>query len=104
MGVQQARIESLFYGLLAFTHAVASVCRGAGKALVPMFAMLGVWCVFRIAYILAVMKIFGEIKFVYTAYPVTWSITSIFFLFYFLFSNWVNGFDGTPRGRISEDS
>ncbi len=103
MGAQQAHIESLFYGMLAFTHAVASVCRGAGKALVPMFAMLGVWCVFRIAYILTVMKLFGEIKYVYTAYPVTWTITSIFFLIYFLRSNWVNGFDGKPRGKLSED-
>ena len=36
LGVEQARTISLFYCLLAFSHAVASVCRGAGKAFVPM--------------------------------------------------------------------
>ncbi|MBQ9814279.1 MAG: MATE family efflux transporter [Lachnospiraceae bacterium] len=93
MGVTQARTEALFYCMLAFSHTVAAVCRGAGKAFVPMFVQLGIWCAFRIGYILVIMHTLGEIRYVYTAYPVTWSITSIIFLIYFLKSNWVNGFD-----------
>ena len=93
MGVTQARTEALFYCMLAFSHTVAAVCRGAGKAFVPMFVQLGIWCAFRIGYILVIMHTLGEIRYVYTAYPVTWSITAIIFLIYFLKSNWVNGFD-----------
>lgn len=95
-GTTQAHIESLFYGMLAFAHAVASVCRGAGKAFVPMTIMLVVWCVFRIAYIYAVMYLFGRIDFIYSAYPVTWGISGIIYLIYYLKSDWANGFDNRP--------
>lgn len=93
LGVQQARTATLFYALLAFSHAVAAVCRGAGKAVVPMAIMLSVWCVLRIIYIMAVMRIFGEISYIYWAYPITWSISSIIYLIYYLKSDWVHGFD-----------
>ena len=92
LGVKQARIEAFFYCLLAFSHAVASVCRGAGKAVVPMGVMLAVWCVFRITYIEIMMHFIHEIKFIYWAYPITWGISSVIFLFYYLFSDWVHGF------------
>lgn len=95
LGAQQARIEAFFYCLLAFSHAVASVCRGAGKAFVPMGVMLAVWCVFRITYITVMMHYIHEIRFIYWAYPITWGISSIIFLFYYLFSDWVHGFEKT---------
>ncbi|MBQ2527726.1 MAG: MATE family efflux transporter, partial [Spirochaetales bacterium] len=50
-GVRQIHVESLFYFLLALSHSIAGVMRGAGKAKVPMFVMLGVWCIFRVLYI-----------------------------------------------------
>ena len=103
-GVMQARIVSLFYFLLAFSHSVAAVCRGAGKAFVPMFVMLAVWCALRIGYIMLVMRIFGEIRFVFWAYPLTWSISSVIYLIYYLFSDWVHGFEKPKkekRGHLS---
>lgn len=93
LGVRQAHIATLFYGLLAFSHAVAAVCRGAGKAVVPMVIMLSVWCVIRIAYIMLVMHFLGEIQYIYWAYPITWAISSIIYLIYYLRSDWVHGFD-----------
>ena len=92
-GVRQARTVALFYGLLAVSHSIAAVCRGAGKAFVPMFVMLAVWCVFRIIYIFAVMRLFGDIGYVYAAYPVTWVISSVIYVVYFFRSDWVHGFD-----------
>jgi putative MATE family efflux protein len=92
-GVTQARVQSLFYCLLAFSHVIAGICRGAGKAVVPMVVMLSVWCVFRIMYITAVMKLVHEIHLIYWAYPITWSISSIIFLIYYLKSDWVHGFE-----------
>lgn len=92
-GVTQARIVSLFYLLLAFSHSVAAVCRGAGKAFVPMLVMLVVWCGIRIGYIIAVMRLFEEIRYVFWAYPLTWSISSVIYLLYYLFSDWVHGFE-----------
>ena len=93
LGVEQARTISLFYCLLAFSHAVASVCRGAGKAFVPMTIMLVFWCVVRIAYITTVMHFVHDIQYIYWAYPITWSLSSIVYLIYYHFSDWVHGFE-----------
>ena len=111
-GVTHAHICSLFYGLLAFSHAIASVCRGAGKAFVPMAVMLSVWCVFRVIYIVLVMHFLHTISAVFWAYPITWGISSTVFLFYYLFSKWQNGFDNKnplepddlPEEGIDEES
>ncbi len=93
LGVRQARTVALFYCLLAFSHSVAAVCRGAGKAFVPMCVMLSVWCVIRILYILLVMHFAGEIGYIYWAYPLTWGISSVIYLIYYLRSDWVHGFE-----------
>lgn len=96
LGVQQARTVSLFYCLLSFSYAIAAICRGAGKAFVPMCIMLSIWCVVRIAYIALVMAVFGEIQYIYWAYPLTWGISSVIYLLYYLRSDWVHGFDKRP--------
>ena len=93
LGVRQARTVALFYCLLAFSHAIAAVCRGAGKAFVPMVIMLSVWCVIRIAYIVLVMRLVGDIGLIYWAYPLTWAISSVIYLVYYLRSDWTHGFD-----------
>ena len=97
LGVLQARTVTLFYFLLAFSHSVAAVCRGAGKAFVPMFVMLFIWCAVRISYILIVMKLFGEIRYIYMAYPITWGISSVIYLIYYLKSDWIHGFEKINR-------
>lgn len=93
LGVMQAHTVALFYFLLAFSHSVAAICRGAGKAFVPMLVMLSIWCVLRIIYIMIVMREFHDIAYIYWAYPLTWAISSIIYLLYYLFSDWVHGFD-----------
>ena len=93
IGAQQCRIEAFFYCLLSFSHCVAGICRGAGKATVPMVVMLTVWCVLRIVYITVAMRISHDIRLLFTAYPLTWTISSAIFLIYYLKSDWVHGFE-----------
>ena len=93
LGTLQARTASLFYFLLAFSHSVAAVCRGAGKAVVPMVVMLSIWCVVRITYIWIVTRLTEDIGLIYWAYPITWGISSVIYLIYYLRSDWVHGFD-----------
>lgn len=93
LGTMQARTVSLFFFLLAYSHSIAAVCRGAGKAFVPMFIMLGVWCVLRICYIAYVSHTFGELSYIYWAYPITWAISSLMYLIYYLKGDWIHGFD-----------
>lgn len=97
LGVQQARTAALFYCLLALSHAIAAVCRGAGKAFVPMFVMLSIWCALRIAYISVVTHFWNDIGLIYWAYPITWGISSIIYLIYYNCSDWIHGFDKEPK-------
>lgn len=93
IGTTQCHIEALFFCFLSFSHCIAGICRGAGKATVPMLVMLSVWCVFRIIYITVAMKICHDIRLLFCAYPITWCISSAIFLIYYLKSDWIHAFD-----------
>ena len=91
-GVTHARTVTLFYCLLAFSHCCAAILRGAGRAAIPMYIMLGVWCVLRITYITVIVRIVPAIGAIFWAYPLTWGISSILFLIYLLKSDWLYSF------------
>ena len=93
IAVRQSRIESLFFFLLSYSHCLAGIFRGAGKAFVPMFVMLGIWCVLRIVYITVAMRIDHNILLLFWAYPITWCISSVIYLVYYLKSDWIHGFE-----------
>ena len=78
-GVSDARTVALFYCLLAFSHCCADILRGYGRPVVPMAVMLAVWCVFRITYITVTVRLIPDIRVVFWAYPITWTISSILF-------------------------
>ena len=92
-GVAQARTVTLFYFLLSFSHCVAGILRGAGRAAVPMLVMLCCWCVIRISYITIAVRIIPSIRVIFWAYPITWCLSSIVFLIYFLKADWLHGFE-----------
>ena len=92
-GVRQARIESLFYLFLALSHCIAGILRGAGKATVPMFIMLSVWCIFRVLYITMALRINHTIEIVYSAYPLTWLISAVIFIIYITKADWFHALD-----------
>ena len=93
IGQKQCRIESLFFCMLALSHTVAGICRGAGKAMVPMLVMLGVWCVLRITYITVAMRLCHDIRLLFWAYPLTWTISATIFWLYYTRSHWL----GAPK-------
>lgn len=92
-GVRQAKVESLFYCMLALAHCVAGIMRGAGKASVPMFIMLGFWCVLRVTYITVALHFYPHIEVVFSAYPLTWGTSCIAFLLYFFKADWMHNFE-----------
>ena len=89
-GVGRARADCLFYCLLAFAHGTAGVMRGAGRASVPMFVMLGCWCIARVAFITVALHFIPSINVINWAYPLTWALSSVVFLIYYLRSDWTN--------------
>ena len=92
-GVLQAKTVTLFYFLLAFSHAAAAVMRGAGKSTVPMYVMLISWCAIRITYITIVGTLFDNIQLIFMAYPITWTISSVIFLVYLCKADWIHNFE-----------
>ena len=114
-GAQHMKTICLFYCLLAFSHCIAGVMRGAGKPTVPMFTMLGCWCLFRVTYITVAIRYMPKLlrfaaqyfpalsrmaemyrpklTIVSWAYPITWCLSSIIFLICFLCTDWIHNFD-----------
>lgn len=92
-GTAQARTVTLFYFLLSFSHCVAGILRGAGKSTVPMLVMLVCWCVIRITYITATIHFIQDIRVIFWAYPLTWALSSVIFMIYFLKGSWMQGFN-----------
>lgn len=88
-GVQKAQTAALFFFLLAFSHAIAAVLRGAGKATVPMLIMLAFWCVVRVTFLSITIPLTHSIWMVYIVYPLTWFLSSVTFLIYYKKVNWM---------------
>lgn len=98
-GVRQARVESLFYCMLALAHCIAGIMRGAGKPTVPMFTMLGFWCVLRVTYITTVLHFYPHIEVIFSAYPLTWCSSCVVFVLYYFKADWMHGFDRKANKR-----
>lgn len=98
-GVQQAHTVTLFYFLLAFSHCLAGLLRGAGKSIIPMIVMMVCWCIIRVTYITVIVKLIPSIQVIFWAYPLTWTLSSIVFLIFYLKSDWLS--QGTGRSLSS---
>ena len=96
-GITWARTVTWFYFLLAFSHCMAGILRGAGKSTVPMFVMMICWCVIRVSYISIVVRFIPDIQVIFWAYPLTWALSSLVFLIYFLKSDWIHGLEKQER-------
>lgn len=93
IATKQAHTEAMFFFLLAFSHCIAGILRGAGKSTIPMFTMLASWCIIRITYITITVHFIPKIQVIFWAYPLTWSISSAIFLIYFLKADWIHAFE-----------
>lgn len=89
VGVQKAQISTMFIMPLALSHVMAGIFRGAGKSLVPMSVMLACWCIFRVIYIKVALSVLMDIRVVFWAYPITWSMSAVIFIIYYFSIDWM---------------
>ena len=92
-GVMKARTCALFYCLLAASHTFSAVLRGAGKAVIPMISMLSFWCVVRVTILRVAVPIYRSIAVVNWVYPITWALSTVFLLVYYLRADWLHSFE-----------
>ncbi len=83
-GVDRAQIAGFFFCLLAFTHAFSALQRGTGKPMIPMMVMILCWCVARVVFLSVTGSLFYDIQFVYWVYPLTWGLSSLYYLYYMI--------------------
>lgn len=88
-GVEKARTCALFYFLLAASHCLAAVMRGAGRATVPMTVMLVCWCVIRVTILTIVTPLVGDIWIVNWVYPITWTLSTAALGVYYFRVDWM---------------
>ncbi len=89
-GIDKSRTAALFYCLLAYSHAIAAVMRGAGKAMVPMVVMMAFWCVVRVTFLSITVPLTHSIQMVYWVYPLTWALSALTFFYYYKKANWMS--------------
>ena len=87
-GITHARIDTLFYCMLALAHCSAGILRGCGKSTVPMAVMLGCWCVLRSIYVTVILQFIHEFRMISWAYPLTWTVSCVLFVFYLFRLDW----------------
>ena len=104
-GTLHARTTTLFYFLLAFSHAMAGVFRGAGKSVVPMTVMMICWCFIRVAYITLAVPMpplpDTDIRTLFACYPITWTLSSIAFTVYYFKADWLHAYDRAQEARAA---
>ena len=89
-GVMMARNIVFAYAMVAFSNAMAGVLRGAGLSRVPMFVMVGCWCVLRVIWIQIMVPLTQDIRIVFWSYPITWAISLTILTVYFFKVDWLH--------------
>ena len=89
-GTDRARTSALFYFLLAYSHSISAILRGAGRSVVPMVVMLVFWCVVRVGFLTIMAQFINNIAIVYWVYPLTWFLSSFVFLIYYKKVDWLH--------------
>ena len=79
IGALQTHIITPFYFLLAFSHGMSGIMRGAGHSKTPMFIMIICWVCVRIFGIPFVLSWdgFNQISTIFWFYPFTWSLSFV---------------------------
>lgn len=89
-GVREARIDALFYFLLAYSYCIASILRGSGRSLTPMIIMISFWCAVRVMFLSITVPMTRNIQMIYIIYPITWALSSIVFFVIYKKARWLN--------------
>ncbi len=89
IGLKIMRVISPSYVTYVCIEILGGTTRGCGDALPPMIMTCVGICVLRIIWIAAAVPMRTEISTVAFSYPLTWTVTSLLFVAYYLKGNWL---------------
>lgn len=84
VGTTMARFLPPLYFTYVTVEVLAGTVRGCGDAVMPtVLVALGV-CVLRVAWVLVFVPSHRSLVMLFVSYPISWSLTSVLFVFYYL--------------------
>lgn len=84
IGMQILRLMAPAYFLFVFIELLSGALRGTGDVMIPMIITCCGVCVLRILWVLLVVPFRPGLETIIFSYPVTWLITAVLFIFYYL--------------------
>lgn len=84
IGVHMIRFMLPAYSVFVIVGILSGALRGAGKVLVPMLLTCGGVCSLRLIWLFTVGRMVPGIDTIMCGYPVSWSITAVLFIIYYL--------------------
>lgn len=89
IGMQMVRLLMPFYFSYVCTEVLSSTLRGTGEAAAPFVITCVGICVLRLIWIFTVVARWHTLRMSLLSYPITWVITSVAFIAYYLRSGWL---------------
>ena len=77
------------YFLLAISHAVSGVLRGANRAASAMVIIIACWCGLRMSWIMLTVPLFHSIETVLLGWPLSWLVSTVIFILYYRRGSWL---------------
>lgn len=89
IGRQIVGLTVPFYFTYICIEIMAGAIRGCGEAMPPMLMVAGGVCVLRIVWIAVMLSFHRQLSTVLVSYPLSWAVTSVIFVVYYLRGNWL---------------
>ena len=84
LGMEILMLIAPYYFTYTCVEILSGALRGAGKTLLPtLFTLFGI-CILRLSWLLGYVASHPSLRLTVISYPVTWVITSLFFIVYYL--------------------
>ncbi len=90
LGVNFFHVLAPSYFLFVFIEILSGAIRGAGEALQPMLITCVGVCGLRVVWLLVAVPMRHTMEMVAMNYPVSWIITAVIFIIYYLRGNWLD--------------
>ena len=85
IGISMVRYLSPFYVTYVSIEILSGALRGVGDCWIPMLLCCGGVCVLRVLWVLVAVPMKRDMHTIMFSYPLTWVVTTILFIVYYLF-------------------
>lgn len=88
-GVRITQHLAPMFALYVCIEILSGTLRGTGDSLIPMLMTCVGVCLLRVAWVFFVVPHFNDVTVVLDSYPVSWGITTVLFIVYYLQGGWL---------------